>query len=326
MCTCITCENGDFYFGRNMDLEYHFGEQVVITPRNYVFRFRREPQLASHYAMIGMASVAEEYPLYAEAVNEKGLGMAGLNFPGNACYVPEQPGKRNVTPYELIPWVLGQCADTEEARKLLETVSLLDIPFSEKLPLAPLHWMIADRNGSLVLEADQTGVHLYENPFGVLTNNPPFPYYLAHMGNYVNLQAEFPKGGLAEKMKLQPFGQGLGAVGLPGDFSPASRFVKAVFLKWNSQAPEEELASVSQFFHILDGVAMVRGSVITPEGMPDITTYSCCVNADRGIYYYKTYDNSQIQAVSMEREDLAGTALRKFPLVTEQQIGWQNGN
>lgn len=252
--------------------------------------------------------------------------MAGLNFPGNACYVPEQPGKRNVTPYELIPWVLGQCADTEEARKLLETVSLLDIPFSEKLPLAPLHWMIADRNGSLVLEADQTGVHLYENPFGVLTNNPPFPYYLAHMGNYVNLQAEFPKGGLAEKMKLQPFGQGLGAVGLPGDFSPASRFVKAAFLKWNSQAPEEELASVSQFFHILDGVAMVRGSVITPEGMPDITTYSCCVNADRGIYYYKTYDNSQIQAVSMEREDLAGTALRKFPLVTEQQIGWQNGN
>ena len=326
MCTCITCENGDFYFGRNMDLEYHFGEQVVITPRNYVFRFRREPQLASHYAMIGMASVAEGYPLYAEAVNEKGLGMAGLNFPGNACYVPEQPGKRNVTPYELIPWVLGQCADTEEARKLLETVNLLDIPFSEKLPLAPLHWMIADRNGSLVLEADQTGVHLYENLFGVLTNNPPFPYYLAHMGNYVNLQAEFPKGGLAEKMKLQPFGQGLGAVGLPGDFSPASRFVKAAFLKWNSQAPEEELASVSQFFHILDGVAMVRGSVITPEGMPDITTYSCCVNADRGIYYYKTYDNCRIQAVSMEREDLAGTALRKFPLVTEQQIGWQNGN
>ena len=326
MCTCIIYENGDFYFGRNMDLEYPFGEQVVITPRNYVFRFRQEPKLVSHYAMIGMASVAEGYPLYAEAVNEKGLGMAGLNFPGNACYVPEQPGKRNVTPYELIPWVLGQCADTEEARKLLETVSLLDIPFSEKLPLAPLHWMIADRNGSLVLEADRTGVHLYENPFGVLTNNPPFPYYLAHMGNYVNLQAEFPKGGLAEKMKLQPFGQGLGAVGLPGDFSPASRFVKAAFLKWNSQAPEEELASVSQFFHILDGVAMVRGSVITPEGMPDITTYSCCVNADRGIYYYKTYDNSQIQAVSMEREDLAGTALRKFPLVTEQQIGWQNGN
>lgn len=326
MCTCITFENGDFYFGRNLDLEYHFGEQVVITPRNYSFRFRREQPLLHHYAMIGMASVAEEYPLYAEAVNEKGLGMAGLNFPGNACYVPEQPGKRNVTPFELIPWVLGQCADIEEARKLLETVSVLALSFSEKMPLAPLHWMIADRSGCLVLEADREGVHLYENPFGVLTNNPPFPYYQAHMGNYVNLRPEFPEGGLAKELNIVPFGQGMGAMGLPGDFSPASRFVKAVFLKWNSQAPQGELESVSQFFHILDGVAMVRGSVITPEGLPDLTTYSCCVNGDRGIYYYKTYENSQIQAVSMGQEDLEGTALKKFPLAVQQQIHWHNGS
>lgn len=324
MCTCITYENCDFYFGRNLDLEYHFGEQVVITPRNYPFKFRREPGLSSHYAMIGMASVEAEYPLYAEAVNEKGLGMAGLNFPGNACYVPEQPGKKNVTPWELIPWVLGQCAHIREARKLLEAVSLLNVPFAEHLPLAPLHWMVADRSGCLVLEADREGVHLYDNPFGVLTNNPPFPYYLAHMGNYVNLKADYPQGGFARDLKLSPFGQGMGAVGLPGDFSPASRFVKAAFLRWNSQACEEDSAAVSQFFHILEGVAMVRGSVITPEGLPDVTTYSCCVNVDRGIYYYKTYDNSQIQAVSMEREDLDGTKLGKFPLVTEQQIGWQN--
>ncbi|HIS26475.1 MAG TPA: choloylglycine hydrolase family protein [Candidatus Pullilachnospira intestinigallinarum] len=324
MCTCITYENGDFYFGRNLDLEYHFGEQVVITPRNYSFRFCREPQLSNHYAMIGMASVEKEYPLYAEAVNEKGLGMAGLNFPENACYVPEQPGKKNVTPWELIPWVLGQCANLTEARNLLGMVSLLHVPFAEALPLAPLHWMLADRSGCLVLEADREGVHLYDNPFGVLTNNPPFPYYLEHMRNYVNLRAEFPGEGFARELNLSPFGQGMGAMGLPGDFSPASRFVKAAFLKWNSQASGEGLAPVSQFFHILEGVAMVRGSVITPEGVPDVTTYSCCVNADRGIYYYKTYDNSQIQAVSMEREALDGMNLRKFPLVTGQKINWQN--
>lgn len=325
MCTCITYDNGDFYFGRNLDLEYHFGEQVVIAPRNYPFRFRSEQPLFHHYAMVGMASVAEEYPLYAEAVNEKGLGMAGLNFPGNARYMPEQPGKRNVAPYELIPWVLGQCADIEEARNLLGTVSLLAIPFSDHLPLAPLHWMIADRRGCLVLESDQEGVHLYDNPYGVLTNNPPFPYYLEHMGNYVNLRAESPKGGFAEKLNLLPFGQGMGAMGLPGDFSPASRFVKTVFLKYHSQAPCGELESVSQFFHILDGVAMIRGSVVTPEGLPDMTTYSCCVNGDRGIYYYKTYENSRIQAVSMERENLEESVLKKYPLVTEQQIYWQNG-
>ena len=88
MCTCITFINRDFYFGRNLDLEYSFGEQLVITPRRYPFFWSREGKTQEHYAMIGMGAAEPSYPLYAEAVNEKGLGMAGLNFPGNACYQP----------------------------------------------------------------------------------------------------------------------------------------------------------------------------------------------------------------------------------------------
>lgn len=324
MCTCITYENGDFYFGRNLDLEYHFGEQVVITPRQFLLTFRRLPQLEQHYAMIGMASSGVDYPLYAEAVNEKGLGMAGLNFPGNACYFPEQPDQKNVTPFELIPWVLGQCATVQEARSLLQDVSLLDQPFAPNMPLAPLHWMLADRDDCLVLESTANGLQIYENPFGVLTNNPPFPYYQAHISTYQNLTAQAPQNRFLPGAELSAYGQGLGAVGLPGDFSPASRFVKAVFLRGNAQAPKTEAESVGQFFHILDGVAMVRGSVITPEGRPDMTTYACCVNASRGIYYYKTYENNQIQAVGLHKADLESHALTWFPLNTEQAICWHN--
>ena len=87
MCTSITLKDKDMYFGRNLDLEYSFGERVVVTPRNYVFKLRAKEPMMRHYAMIGMATVAEGYPLYAEAVNEKGLYMAGLNFPGNAVYM-----------------------------------------------------------------------------------------------------------------------------------------------------------------------------------------------------------------------------------------------
>lgn len=324
MCTCITYENGDFYFGRNLDLEYTFGEKVVVTPRNYPFSFQCLPAMDHHYAMIGMATVMEGFPLYAEAVNEKGVGIAGLNFPGNACYKEKQEGKKNVAPFELIPWILGQCESAEQAEKLLENSNLLNHPFRKELPLSPLHWMVADRNKCIVIEAVEEGVRIYDNPYGVLTNNPPFPFYRMYMQHYRSLSAKTPECLFADQLSFKTYGQGMGAMGLPGDYSPASRFVKAAFLKWNSRSFREEEANVSQFFHILDGVSMVRGAVITPEGREDITTYSCCINGDRGIYYYKTYDNSQIHAVSLQREHLEGEKLKEYPLCTTPSFQWQN--
>ncbi|HIX29175.1 MAG TPA: choloylglycine hydrolase [Candidatus Blautia stercoravium] len=324
MCTCIAYKNGDFYFGRNLDLEYTFGEKVVITPRNYRFSFQALPDMPRHYAMIGMASTYENYPLYAEAVNEKGLGIAGLNFPGNAVYKDEMEGKKNVAPYELIPWILGQCSTVDEARNLLEGINLLNIPFAESLPLAPLHWMIADKKSCIVLEAVEDGVHIYENKYGILTNNPPFPYYQIHLSNYRHLTGKVPENQFAEKLELPVYGQGLGGVGLPGDYSPVSRFVKAAFLKWNSYADSDELSNITQFFHILDAVSMVRGSVITEEGKFDITTYSCCVNAEKGIYYYKTYENNQIQEIVLRNENLESCKCRSFDLTRGQRIHKQN--
>ena len=118
MCTSIALLHGSGYFGRNLDLEYSFGEQVVIMPRLFPLHFHRLPSLTRHFSMIGMANVAEGYPLYAEAVNEKGLYMAGLNFPGNACYEADVPeGFDAAAPYELIPWILGTCETLAEARE-----------------------------------------------------------------------------------------------------------------------------------------------------------------------------------------------------------------
>lgn len=201
-----------------MDLEYRFGEKVVITPRNYVLPLKVHPAQKLSYAMIGMAAVREEYPLYAEAVNENGLGMAGLNFPGNAAYREARKGSQNITPYELIPWVLGQCACRKEAVALLQELNLLNVPFAEGLPLTPLHWMIADRSGCSVLESTEEGVRIYENPYGVLTNNPPFPYYQHHMGNYRNLTAKTPDDNFAGALKLPLLGQGQGAGGTSRGF------------------------------------------------------------------------------------------------------------
>lgn len=325
MCTSLTFQTSDFYFGRNLDLEYNFGEKIVITPRQYPFIFKFAGTLSEHYAIIGTAQITDGCPLYAEAVNEKGLCLAALNFPGNAVYAeaPES-GKTNLAPFELFGFLLGTCATVKEAEEQLKTVCITHTAFKDGYPVAPLHWHIADKDRSLVLECIKDGMHLYENPVGVLTNNPPFPFQLTNLQNYMHLTSNPPENQFAPALKLAPYGQGMGALGLPGDASPASRFVRAAFCKWNTELPSGEEASVTQFFHILDNVAMVAGSVRTPENKLDRTTYASCINASRGIYYYKTYNNNQISAVSMHKTDLDGCAPVVFEQVNRQQICYQN--
>ena len=325
MCTSIALTTKDTYPGRNLDLEYAFGEKVVITPRQFPLQFHKMPALETHQSIIGMASVAEGYPLYAEGVNESGVYMAGLNFPGNASYPPEGGAGEALAPYELIPWLLGTCKTAAEAAEHMKRIPLLGVPFRPDMPLAPLHWHIADRHGAFVAEPMEDGVKVYPDPVGVLTNNPPFPFHRTNLTQYRGLSAAQPDNTLDPALELPTFGQGMGAIGLPGDWSPASRYLRAAFCKRNSVCENSEESSVSQFFHLLDTVAMPRGAVRTPEGNCDITRYSCCINTATGTYYYKTYDNCAITAVALTEERRAGDRLLEFPLDTRLRITFQEG-
>lgn len=324
MCTAISYKTKDHYFGRNMDYEYSYEESVTITPRNYPFYFRKAKPMQKHYAMIGVAYVVEDYPLYYEATNEKGLSMAGLNFPGNAVYHIEVEGKDNIAPFEFIPWILGQCATIEECKDLLANVNMVKINFSEKLLLSPLHWMISDRESSITVESVKDGLKVYDNPIGVLTNNPPFETQMFMLNNYMGLSKEPMENRFSKDLTLDAYSRGMGAIGLPGDLSSTSRFVKAAFTKLNSVSGDSESESISQFFHILTSVEQQRGCVHMGGGQYEITIYSSCCNTDKGIYYYTTYENNQITAVDMYREDLEGNVPVAYPLVTGQQISWQN--
>lgn len=303
MCTAVSYRSKDRYFGRNLDLERGYGESVVITPRNYEFKMRCVNSLTTHYAMIGMATVVNNVPLYYEATNEFGLSMAGLNFPGNACYYDIQNDKDNVAPFEFIPWILGQCKNINEVKECLNRMNLVNINFSEQLPLSPLHWMISDLNCSIVVESVKEGFKIYDNPFEVLTNNPTFDYHMMNMNNYMGLTVGPANNKLNKNIQMNNYSLGMGAIGLPGDYSSASRFVRATFVKENSVSNEDEKSSVNQFFHILDSVAMPKGCVWTPHGF-EYTRYSSCCNVNKGIYYYKTYDNFEIQSICMHDFDL----------------------
>ena len=326
MCTCINLKTKDHYFGRNLDLEYRFYEKVVITPRNYEFKLKKEGNLKTKYAMIGMATVVDNYPLYADATNEKGLSVAALNFPNNAYYSEAEKGKINITPFELIPWILGNFAKVEELKNTIKNINLINIPFKQEIQLTPLHWMISDEEQSLVLEQTKEGLQIYDNPIGVLTNNPEFSFHLTNINNYLNLTPDIPENRFSDEITLKIYGKGMGAIGLPGDNSSTSRFIRAAFNKTNSVCDEDEESSVSQFFHILDSVAMVRGTNISENDRYDITTYSCCINTTKGIYYYKTYENNQITAIKMDENNKNSNNLYIHELIEKQQINYANNH
>lgn len=324
MCTAATYRTRDFYFGRTLDYEVSYGEEVTVAPRNYPFRFRTGEALERHYAIIGMAHVADGCPLYYDAVNEKGLGMAGLNFVGNAVYRKPDPERDNVETFEFIPWILGRCATVEEARARFGRLNLTGGAFNAALPAAQLHWLIADKDGAVVVESVADGLHVYDNPAGVLANNPPFDAQMFNLNNYMALSPRQPENRFSSRLDLAPYSRGMGALGLPGDLSSQSRFVRAAFVRLNSVSGDSEEESVSQFFHILNSVDQQRGCCELDPGVYEYTIYTSCCNADRGIYYYTTYDNHQISAVDLRRTDLDGASLVRYPLITGEQIRFQN--
>ncbi|MBQ8636736.1 MAG: choloylglycine hydrolase [Clostridia bacterium] len=324
MCTAITYKTKDHYFGRNLDLEYSYTETVTVMPRNFPLMFRHKGTMSRHFAIIGMAYVVDGYPLYYDAINENGLAMAGLSFTENADYKDIKENFDNITPFEFIPWILGQCRDIDEALRLLGKVNIIDESFSNELPNTPLHWMIADKDRAIVVEQVKDGLKVHNNPVGVLTNNPEFNIQLFGLNNYMGLSREPIADNFCKDIKLNAYSRGMGALGLPGDLSSASRFIRATFTKLNSISGEGEEESVSQFFHILTSVEQQRGLVHLGENKYEITVYSSCCNLDKGIYYYKTYDNHRITAVDMHKENLDLNNLISYPLLEKEDILYIN--
>lgn len=324
MCTAITYYTKDHYFGRNLDIECSFGEKIVIVPRNFKLYFRYMDSMEVHYAMIGVANVESGYPLYYDAINEKGLGMAGLNFPGNAVYNTPVEGAYNIAVFELIPWILGQCENVDSAVALMEKINIIDEDFSKELPVTPLHWMIADKEKSIVIEQTAKGMDIYHNPVGVMTNNPTFDYHLMNLNNYMGIGIKTPTNSFSDKLNLKAYSRGMGGIGLPGDLSSASRFVKAAFTKLNSVSKGSENESVSQFFHILGSVEQQMGCVEVSDKDYEVTLYSSCCNLDKGIYYYTTYGNRQISAIDMNKTNLNENVISIYPMRMDENILYMN--
>jgi choloylglycine hydrolase len=316
MCTAISHSANKHYFGRNLDVEFSLDENVVISPRHFPLCLRNGQQSKEHFAMIGMAHTEDGYPLYYDATNEKGLSVAALSFPGEARYHPQKPDVVNLAPWELIPFVLSQCETAAQAKHLLSKVNITEEVFRKDLPLTPLHFLIADKNEAFVAEPMEKGLCLIENPVGILTNSPPFDFQMQYLHLFMGLSNKPVENRFSKEIPFTEISRGMGALGLPGDLSSPSRFVRAAFTKSHSPTGVTEIHDIRQFFHILGSVEQQKGCVDL-GGKLEFTAYSSCCDTEKGIYYYKTYENFSIVGIDMHKEDIETDQLIAYPMIRD---------
>ncbi len=342
MCTALTLKAKDKHlFGRNMDIETSFGQSVVITPRDYQWDFKFVPAQKMQYATIGMGFNlplnGKTYPLYAECANEKGLAMAGLNFPHTAHYEKPTNNKNTLqlAPYEITPYILCNFTSVKEVREWFKNndISIVNEPITPQLPVAPLHFIVADKyDDCIVIEPTAEGIKIYDNQLGIMSNNPTFDWHLQNLAFYQNLGVSQKEESNWNGLEIAPFGEGFASVGLPGDWTPPARFIRTAFLKvCSDRCIDSYEKGISQFFHILDNVAMVEGSIRIPNQfkkdgplLNELTLYSSAIDLEDGIYYYKTYYNNQINAIDMHCEQLDGSTPISYPFANKQAILYVN--
>lgn len=310
MCTALHLINETAVFGRTLDLNYHYKECFCVIPRNFDLRL---PDFAKkQYAIMGTAFIKDSYPLLYDGVNEKGLAMAGLNFVGNAVYGTDDKKLFNVPVFKFIPWVLSQCENVSQAVELISKTDITNERFSSDLENAQLHFMISDLNTSVTIEPTHDGIKITPNTVGVLTNNPPFDFHVNNLARYSNLSNAYGAENPFEKtFGIKPYTNGTAALGLPGDFSSPSRFVRAAFLKANTPPNNEN--QINQLFHILNSVQVPLGAVKTKDNDFVTTVYTCAYGLNNLSYHYKTYKSQNIKEHKMNSVDLNGKLPFCFP-------------
>ena len=311
MCTGVRFSDGEgnMYFGRNLDWVNGYGEKVVITPRGFKYQSAFLGEMGGA-AVVGMGIVAEGVPLYFDCANEHGLAVAGLNFPGYAAYAAEAvEGKTNVAAYEFPLFVALNFKTVDEVLKALKDVAIVAKPINEQYPVSQLHWMIGDKERSIVVEYTARGMEIFENEVDVLTNQPGYAWHRENLRNYMNLGFEEPEKVNWGKAELKPFGTGSLLRGLPGGFYATDRFVRVAYFNTHYPMQSTEGSNVSRLFHTLAGVAMIDGAAAMTDGRFEKTIYTGGYSTATKTYYYNTYEDFAIKSVAMKDYDLDSSEL-----------------
>ncbi|MBS0652563.1 MAG: linear amide C-N hydrolase [Verrucomicrobia bacterium] len=334
----LKAEDGTWVYGRSLEFGFRMGSDLLIVPRGTPYTgtaLNNKPGLKwkTRYGFARMNQlVAQEF--VSEGMNEKGLVVGMLYFPQYARYEPstDAESSRTLGPWELAAYLLGSCSTVSEAKEVIEKVIVGEVPNSDLGGFViPLHYYVADRSGAaIVIEYTDGKRHVYDNPLGALTNSPPFEWHLTHLTRYINLSpVNVPVLKLSD-WTVRNLGQGSGLLGLPGDYTPSSRFVRAVlFSQWAAKPVNAEDA-VRLGFHILNTFDIFEGIVRTTPGednnleLPlskvgidlknDLTEWVVVHDRTNLKTYIRTYNNLQVQMVDLSKLDFSKGGLRSIKL------------
>ena len=312
MCTGVRFSDneGNMYFGRNLDWSFSYGETILVTPRGYQYDYvygtegKNEPN-----AVIGVGVVMADRPMYFDCANEHGLAIAGLNFPGYASFAHEPvEGTENVATFEFPLWVARNFDSVDEVEEALKNVTLVSqvVPGQQE---SLLHWLIGDGTRSIVVEQMSDGMHVHHDDVDVLTNQPTFDFHMENLRNYMCVSNEMAEPTTWGKAELSAWGAGVSMHGIPGDVSSPSRFVRVAYTNTHYPQQNNESANVSRLFHTLVSVQMVEGMSKMGNGQFERTLFTSGYSGKTNTYYMNTYEDPAIRSFAMSDFDMDSSEL-----------------
>lgn len=330
-CSSFTMETKDkkHFFSRTMDFMMEMAQEVVFVPQNKTFAsaYSSDQQVTSKHAFLGMGTLENQAPITFDGINDQGVMGGTLYFPGYCSYHDQAAANTwGVSPDKVISVILSQAANLADIKQLFqEQITILNDANPTLKVVSPLHYIFSDTTGaSLIVEPQADGVHLIDNSIGVMTNSPDYHWHETNLRNYLSVTPKQHEDVDFLGKTLKPFSQGSGTFGLPGDYTPVSRFVRTAFMKQNVEQAADEAAGVSLAHHMLESVSIPRGIVVTTDDTFDYTCYSAYICAESRSYYYSTYGNQRINCVRLTPELLKETDYRTFKVQDDEDIAYLN--
>jgi len=330
-CTGITIKprDGSVIFARTLEFAADLKSNIIIVPRGKEFvgtapGGKRGLRWTTKYGIMG--ANAFDLPVVVDGLNEKGLHVGLFYFPGFAKYqeVTGDELRKALAPWEIGSYLLGTCSDVKEAIAAAKSVLVGEVVQKEMGLVPPVHVIVTDASGiSMVLEYVDGELKVHANPFGVMSNSPTFDWHMTNLSNYVTLSRKnMEKVDLAGK-EIKGLGQGSGMLGLPGDFTPPSRFVRAVAFSKTALPVAQAKDGVLQAFHILNQFDIPKGAAQGIEHGQDVYDYTLWTSAadlKNLHYYFRTFDNSRIRMVDMKAVDLDAKEIRTISMKGDEDI------
>lgn len=324
----LTAKDGSIVHGRTLEFGIQVDTSIAIVPRGYNFEGTTPDgkglKYQAKYAAVG--AIAFDNPAIMDGMNEKGLSVGTFYFPGFASYptiTPENQAKA-LSPVEFSNWLVTNFATIEEVKAGLKDVVIAPTISKSWGPTpTPFHYIVFDKSGQgLVIEPIDGKLATYDNKLGTFTNSPQFDWHMTNLRNYINLTAENPKPLKVDGLEFASFGQGGGMVGLPGDFTPPSRFVRAAIFSITAIPSADANSAIFQTFHILNQFDIPVGLARDKVGdviYSDFTMITCARDPQSLKYYFKTYNDQNIRFVDLTKFDLNAKTLKTFKTATGAQ-------